>query len=102
MTKKEEILVEEGSRQAPEKYYIKITPDGPYLVYGNPPIDQEIILPNEEGSSWVYQRGLSFDSSYADTPKGWLLDSRAYCAFTLSLDLHTSKPSVGASCSVFS
>ena len=25
MTKKEEILVEEGSRQAPEKYYIKIT-----------------------------------------------------------------------------
>ena len=63
MTKKEEILVEEGSRQAPEKYYIKITPDGPYLVYGNPPIDQEIILPNEEGSSWVYQRGLSFDSS---------------------------------------
>lgn len=63
MTKKEEVLVEEGSRQAPEKYYIKITPDGPYLVYGNPPIDQEIILPNEEGSSWVYQRGLSFDSS---------------------------------------
>lgn len=63
MTKKEEAPVEVGCHEAPEKYYIKITPDGPYLVYGNPPIDQEIILPNEEGSSWIYRRGTHFDSS---------------------------------------
>lgn len=43
-----------------ETYYIKIVADGPYLVYGNPPIDQEIITPNEEGSSWVYRRGTHF------------------------------------------
>ena len=62
MAKKDEPLIENGSRQAPEQYYIKITPDGPYLVYGDPPIDQEIIVPNEEGSSWVYQRGKHFQS----------------------------------------
>lgn len=63
MIKKEEARVEAGSWEAPERFYIKITPDGPYLVYGNPPIDQEIIFPNENGSSWVYQRGTHFDSS---------------------------------------
>ncbi|MCH5328929.1 MAG: CDGSH iron-sulfur domain-containing protein [Coprobacter sp.] len=45
-----------------ERYYIKITPDGPYLVYGQPPVDQEIILPNEEGDSWVYRKGRHFAS----------------------------------------
>lgn len=63
MTKNESVPVEKGSKQAPEKFFIKITADGPYLIYGNPPIDQEIILPNEEGSSWVYQKGKSFDNS---------------------------------------
>ncbi len=43
-------------------YYIKIVADGPYLVYGNPPIDQEIITPNEEGSSWVYRKGTHFET----------------------------------------
>lgn len=62
MTKNQR-LTEIGSRPAPETFYIKITPDGPYLVYGNPPIDQEIIVPNEEGSSWVYRKGISFDNS---------------------------------------
>lgn len=63
MAKNEQRLTEVGSTPAPDTFYIKITPDGPYLVYGNPPIDQEIIVPNEEGSSWVYRKGRSFDSS---------------------------------------
>ena len=63
MTKKENFPIEEGSREAPEQFYIKITADGPYFVYGNPPIDQEIILPNAEGSSWVYQKGKHFETS---------------------------------------
>lgn len=54
--------VEAGSIAAPETFYIKVTPDGPYLVYGKPPIDQEIIVPNEEGSSWVYRKGTGFPS----------------------------------------
>ena len=51
MTKKENFPIDEGIREATEQFYIKITADGPYFVYGNPPIDQEIILPNAEGSS---------------------------------------------------
>ncbi len=49
-----------------ETYYIKIVADGPYLLYGNPPIDQEIIVPNEEGTSWVYRKGTHFESPKSD------------------------------------
>lgn len=67
MTNKVKDFIEAGSNMAPEKFYIKITSDGPYLVYGNPPIDQEIIIPNEEGSSWVYRKGKSFDNAATPT-----------------------------------
>lgn len=50
--------VEIGSTKAPETIYIKITAGGPYMVYGNPPLDQEIILPNEDdGCCWIYRKG---------------------------------------------
>lgn len=55
--------VEAGSKTAPETFYIKIAADGPYLVYGNPPIDQEIIVPDREGVPWVYRKGTHYDSS---------------------------------------
>lgn len=48
------------SKQAPDSFYIKITKGGPYLVYGKPPIDEQIITPNEEGENWTYQKGRSF------------------------------------------
>ena len=67
MAKAKKIKVETGSNMAPESYYIKVTSDGPYLVYANPPIDQEIILPNEEGSSWVYRKGKHFTPHPAHT-----------------------------------
>ena len=57
MAKTIQTAIEAGSRMAPAKFYIKITPDGPYLLYGNPPMDQEIIVPNDEGSSWTYRKG---------------------------------------------
>lgn len=49
-----------------ETYYIKIVANGPYLVYGNPPIDQEIIVLNEEGSPWVYRKGTHFEAPKTD------------------------------------
>lgn len=52
---------------APAKFYIKITPDGPYLLYGNPPMDQEIIVPNDEGSSWTYRKGNHFSTTEEPT-----------------------------------
>ena len=60
MAKTIQTAIEAGSRMAPAKFYIKITPDGPYLLYGNPPMDQEIIVPNDEGSSWTYRKGNHF------------------------------------------
>lgn len=39
---------------AQNKAYIKVTKDGPYMVYGKIPISQEIIIPDEEGASWEY------------------------------------------------
>ena len=56
MAKTIQTAIEAGSRMAPAKFYIKITPDGPYLLYGNPPMDQEIIVPNDEGSSGPIRR----------------------------------------------
>lgn len=67
--KKENNLVEQGSKEAAEQFYIKITADGPYVVYGNPPIDQEIIIPNAQGVSWTYQKGLHFAPK---TPQAYL------------------------------
>lgn len=54
--------IESGSKQAPDSFYIKITTDGPYMVYGKPPIDEQIITPNEEGENWTYQKGKSFST----------------------------------------
>lgn len=52
-----------GSTMTPATFYITIAADGPYLVYGNPPVSQEIIVPNENGSSWEYRKGRVFDNS---------------------------------------
>lgn len=63
MSEKEKPSVARGSKAAPDTFYIKITPTGPYLVYGNPPIDQEIIVPDEQGASWEYRKGLKFNNT---------------------------------------
>ncbi|MDR0833590.1 MAG: CDGSH iron-sulfur domain-containing protein [Candidatus Symbiothrix sp.] len=49
--------VQEGSHAAPETYYIAIQKNGPYLVYGKPPINHELLIPDETGWSWSYQQG---------------------------------------------
>ncbi len=43
-----------------ETFYIKVTNGGPYLVYGNPSIDQEVIVPDQDGKSWTYRKGRHF------------------------------------------
>ncbi len=45
--------------QRPRK--IVVTKNGPYLVYGGVPLAVEYIEPNEEGGSWQYRRGKTFD-----------------------------------------
>lgn len=54
--------IQTGSHAAPEQYYILVEKDGPYLVYGKPPVRQEIITPNEKGDSWSYTQGVEVDN----------------------------------------
>ncbi len=46
-----------GHKKAPAEFYIRVVKDGPYIVYGNPPLDQQIIIPNEDGTPWIYRKG---------------------------------------------
>lgn len=54
--------IEIGSHAAPKTFFIKITKNGPYMIYGNPPIDEMIITPNEHSENWTYRNGKSFDT----------------------------------------
>ncbi|MCC8018399.1 MAG: CDGSH iron-sulfur domain-containing protein [Rikenellaceae bacterium] len=56
-----ETKVQPGSHQADEKYGITVTEDGPYMVYGNPPMDQQFITKDEEGFSWTFEAGQAYD-----------------------------------------
>ena len=38
--------IEPGTPTPDPKYHLEITVDGPYLVYGNPPLQQEIFVLN--------------------------------------------------------
>ncbi len=51
-----------GTKIDSKSIYIKVTEDGPYLIYGQPSINEQIIIPNEEGDSWSYQEGECFNS----------------------------------------
>jgi CDGSH-type Zn-finger protein len=41
---------------------IVITANGPYLVSGGVPLDVQTITPNDEGGSWTWTTGRSFDA----------------------------------------
>ena len=62
MAQIEKETIQQSCDKASSRYYIKITSDGPYLVYGLPSIDQEVIMPDEDGASWVYRRGKHFET----------------------------------------
>lgn len=52
--------VEAGTPKPDAKYHIDILPEGPYLVYGNPPLRQEILVLDEEKIPWEYVKGHAF------------------------------------------
>ena len=62
---KKKRLTETGTSLPDEKYRIKIVPNGPYLVYGNPTIQQEILTLNEEEIPWEYAKGHCYSTLYA-------------------------------------
>ena len=59
--------VEAGTPQPDPKYHIDILPKGPYLVYGAPPLHQEILETNEENIPWKYIKGSEFSTQKEPT-----------------------------------
>ena len=48
-------------------YAITVTENGPYLVYGAPPLNEQFIMPDPENESWYFQRGKSFPTEAQPT-----------------------------------
>lgn len=59
--------VQEGSHVAPPKYHITILSNGPYLIFGNPPLRQEFLMPDANGTPWTYKAGKSFTTEAEPT-----------------------------------
>lgn len=59
--------IEAGTPQPDPKYHIEILSEGPYLVYGAPPMHQEIIELNEENIPWKYAKGAEFSTTREPT-----------------------------------
>lgn len=61
MTKTTKATQKSTQKATPQKtgpdIYIQVVKDGPYLVFGLPSVQQEVITPNEEGNSWTYAKG---------------------------------------------
>ncbi|WP_295937390.1 CDGSH iron-sulfur domain-containing protein [uncultured Alistipes sp.] len=54
------LKIETGSSPAPESFNITVMENGPYLVFGQPPLATQFIMPNNNGESWYFQEGKSF------------------------------------------
>ena len=61
------VTIQPGSHIAPDKYRITIVSNGPYLVFGQPPLMQQVITPNAEGASWEYLEGKSYSTGQEPT-----------------------------------
>ena len=53
----EKFNVQPGTKVAPDRFHITVMEEGPYLVYGQPPLKQQFMLPNREGEIWYYKAG---------------------------------------------
>ena len=52
--------IEQGSVPADRKFRIRVDAQGPYLVFGRPPLSQQFIVPDGDGASWNFQPGRNF------------------------------------------
>jgi CDGSH-type Zn-finger protein len=59
--------IQPGTTKADAAYHITVTETGPYLVFGRPPMAQQIIMPNDEGNSWEFREGKVFSTDNQPT-----------------------------------
>ncbi|MDD3108879.1 MAG: CDGSH iron-sulfur domain-containing protein [Alistipes sp.] len=60
-------VVEPGSTPAPAPYRIVIDAQGPYLVYGAPPLRQYFLTPDRDGEIWSFRPGKSYSTEKEPT-----------------------------------
>lgn len=61
------LKIETGSSPAAKHYSITVTEEGPYLVYGQPPLAEQFIMPDENNESWYFQEGKYFSTEAEPT-----------------------------------
>ena len=61
------LKIETGSSPARGRFSITVTEEGPYLVYGRPPLAEQFIMPNESNESWYFQQGRLFSTEAEPT-----------------------------------
>lgn len=61
------VKIEVGSSPAGPEYKIRVMDKGPYLVYGQPPLSTQHIVPNEMGESWNFEEGRHFNTEAEPT-----------------------------------
>ena len=59
--------IETGTTPAAPEYKIVVTENGPYLVYGEPPMATQHIVTNELGESWKFEEGKHFSTEKEPT-----------------------------------
>lgn len=59
--------IEAGTPRPDPKYRIEILPEGPFLVYGSPPLQQDILEVNEENIPWKYAKGDEYSTANEPT-----------------------------------
>lgn len=62
MNNQNRYILQVGSTAAPEKFYIQVQKDGPYVIHGAPKLLQVFIEQNETGNSGQYTAGKAFQS----------------------------------------
>lgn len=62
MTNKTKYIIQVGTTAAPDSIYIEVTKGGPYMVYGQPKLQQVNIEQNETGHSGAYVIQKSFET----------------------------------------
>lgn len=59
--------IERGNDSSAQGFSITITEQGPYLVYGRPPLAEQFIMPNDRNESWYFQEGKHFSTESEPT-----------------------------------
>ncbi len=63
----ENLKKEPGTVVAPAKYHITVTSDGPYLVFGNPPLRQQFLMLNKDKEVWTFKAGEEYSTEEEPT-----------------------------------